>query len=76
MGRPEAITIIFRSAESNMTINFTFEVKKPKSEKDEIIVKILDQFSRLSPEKQESVMKLVDFLDTKKQNNIGQNLTS
>ncbi len=55
-----------------MTIDFKFDEDKPKSERDEKIVKILEQFSRLSPEKQEEVMKFIDYLDKQAGQTAGQ----
>lgn len=55
-----------------MTIDFGFEDKKPKGERDEKIVKIMEQFSGLSPEKQEEVMKFIEFLEKHPEEKTGQ----
>jgi len=65
MERPDSLKIVLSSAEGSMTINFDFDKEKPEGERDERIVKILEQFSHLSPAKQEEVLKYIDYLDKK-----------
>lgn len=67
MEKPKSLTLILRTSESSMTIDLSFDDDQPKSEKDEkknkIIVKILEEFSHLSPERQEEVIKYIEFLE-------------
>lgn len=51
-----------------MTIEFNSEEDQPQeAAKGERIAKILQQFSRLSPEKQEAVLKFIDYLEKKRE---------
>jgi hypothetical protein len=63
MEKPKSLTLILRTADNSMTIDFKFDDEKPRSDRDEKIVKIMEQFSRLSPEKQEEVLKFTDYLE-------------
>ena len=70
MARPKSVKIILDPSEINsMTVEFNFDEDSAEDEKgetrDEKIVRILQLFSRLSPEKQEEVLKFIDYLDRK-----------
>ncbi len=72
MERPESLTLILKAAKNTMTIEFNFGEEKPSSKKDEKIGRIAKQFSRLSPEKQEEVLKFLDYLERKTGEETGQ----
>lgn len=48
-----------------MSLNFGSGNEKPEGVRDERIVRILERFSHLSPERQEEVMKFLDYLEKK-----------
>ncbi len=55
-----------------MTIEMSSNVEQPKESRDKRIVKILEQFSRLPPEKQEGVMKFIEYLGKEAEQKEGQ----
>jgi len=72
MERPKSLTLILRTPKNTMTIDFNFQEEEPKGVKDERLTRILKQLSRLSPEKQEAVMKFIDYLERKTREESGQ----
>lgn len=72
MERTKSLTIVIRAEEINMTIEMGSSDEQPKEARDKRIVKILEQFSRLLPEKQEEVMKFIEYLGKKTEQKEGQ----
>ncbi len=69
MERPKSLTLVIRAEDINVTIEMGSSAEQPKEARDKRIVKIAEQFSGLSPEKQEEVMKFVEYLFNKKEGN-------
>ena len=62
MGSRKPLTLVIKTAEFSMTTNISFNEQEPESEseKEKRIVRILELFSRLSPEMQEDVIRYIE----------------
>lgn len=71
MEKPKSLTLIIRTEEINMTIEMGSNdgQEQLKGAADKRILKILGQFSSLSPEKQEEVIKFVEYIQNQKEGN-------
>lgn len=62
MERPKSLTLKFNTEEFNMSLVLNFNEREPKDERDKRIVKILEEFSKLSPEMQEAIIRFAEAL--------------
>ncbi len=60
MGRRKPLILVLKTAEFNMTIDFSSKEQEPESEREKRVVRILELFSRLSPEMQEDVIRYIE----------------
>ncbi|MBA7527637.1 hypothetical protein ES705_19813 [subsurface metagenome] len=62
MGIKKPLTLVIKTAEFSMTTNISFNEQEPESEseKEKRIVRILELFSRLSPDMQEDVIGYIE----------------
>lgn len=60
MGSRKPLTLVLKTAEFIMTTNISFNEQEPESEREKRIVRILELFSRLSPEMQEDVIGYIE----------------
>lgn len=62
MGSRKPLILVLKTAEFNMTIDFSSKEQEPESEREreKRVVRILELFSRLSPEMQEDVIRYIE----------------
>ncbi len=64
MERPKSksLTLKLNTEELNMSLDLSFNEREPKDERVNRIVKIMEEFPKLSPELQEAVIKFAEAL--------------
>lgn len=62
MGSRKPLILVLKTAEFNMTIDFSPKEQEPESEsgREKRVVRILELFSRLSPEMQGDVIRYIE----------------